>query len=67
MPSVTADRSKSRLATPLSFAAAGFGVACWAPVVPFAKARLRIGDADLRVCGTSVKNQKFFPCNGQPQ
>jgi hypothetical protein len=44
MPSVTADHSKSRLATRLSFAAAGFGVACWAPLVPFAKARLGIGD-----------------------
>ena len=47
MPSVTADHSKSRLATRLSFAAAGFGVACWAPLVPFAKARLGIGDGTL--------------------
>src|SRR5580692_11256182 len=47
MPSVTADHSKSRLATRLSFAAAGFGVACWAPLVPFAKTRLGIGDGTL--------------------
>jgi MFS family permease len=47
MPSVTADHSKSRLATRLSFAAAGFGVDCWAPLVPFAKARLGIGDGTL--------------------
>jgi MFS family permease len=37
----------SSLATRLSFAAAGFGVACWAPLVPFAKARLVIGDGTL--------------------
>jgi MFS family permease len=47
MPSVTADHSKSRLAIRLSFAAAGFGVACWAPLLPFAKARLGIGDGTL--------------------
>jgi len=41
------DHSKSRLATRLCFAAAGFGVACWAPLVPFAKVRLDIGDGAL--------------------
>jgi MFS family permease len=45
--SPVADHSKSRLATRLCFAAAGFGVACWAPLVPFAKARLGIGDGTL--------------------
>jgi MFS family permease len=38
---------KPGLATRLAFAAAGFGVACWAPLVPFAKARLAIGDGAL--------------------
>src|ERR1700690_2921976 len=42
-----ADHSKSRLATRLCFAAAGFGVACWAPLVPFVKTRLGIGDGTL--------------------
>ena len=46
MPPV-ADHSKSRLATRLCFAAAGFGVACWAPLVRFAKTRLGIGDGTL--------------------
>ena len=49
MPSVVADHSKSRLATRLCFVAAGFGVACWAPLVPFAKSRLGIGDGTLGV------------------
>jgi MFS family permease len=49
MPSVLADHSKSRLATRLCFVAAGFGVACWAPLVPFAKSRLGIGDGRLGV------------------
>src|ERR1700723_3408352 len=47
--SPVADHSKSRLATRLCFAAAGFGVACWAPLVPFAKSRLGIGDGTLGV------------------
>jgi predicted MFS family arabinose efflux permease len=45
--SFVADHSKSRLATRLCFASAGFAVACWAPLVPFAKARLEIGDGTL--------------------
>ena len=32
--------SRAKLATRLAFVAAGFGVACWAPLVPFAKTRL---------------------------
>jgi len=43
----TADTPATRLATRLSFLVAGFGVAAWAPLVPFAKARLGIGDAAL--------------------
>jgi predicted MFS family arabinose efflux permease len=46
MPPV-ADYSKPRLATRLCFAAAGFGVACWAPLVPFTKIRLGVGDGAL--------------------
>src|SRR5262245_59085888 len=45
MPS--ADRPATRLATRLSFLVAGFGIACWAPLVPFAKARLAVDDGTL--------------------
>src|ERR1700677_3433693 len=41
--------SCAKLATRLCFVAAGFGVACWAPLVPFAKSRLGIGDGTLGV------------------
>jgi hypothetical protein len=44
---LTADRPETRFATRLAFLVAGFGVACWAPLVPFAKARLQIGDGML--------------------
>ncbi|MBR0848519.1 MFS transporter [Bradyrhizobium diazoefficiens] len=43
----SADRPATRLATRLSFLVAGFGIACWAPLVPFAKARLAVDDAIL--------------------
>ena len=43
----SADRPATRLATRLSFLIAGFGIACWAPLVPFAKERLAIDDAVL--------------------
>lgn len=42
-----ADRPVTRLATRLAFLVAGFGLACWAPLVPFAKARLAVDDAAL--------------------
>jgi sugar phosphate permease len=45
--SVTADRPETRLATRLAFLVAGFGVACWAPLVPFAKERLQVDDGAL--------------------
>jgi predicted MFS family arabinose efflux permease len=45
MPS--ADRPATRFATRVSFLVAGFGVACWAPLVPFAQQRLAIDDAVL--------------------
>lgn len=34
---VTADRPETRLGTRLAFLVAGFGVASWAPLVPFVK------------------------------
>lgn len=43
----SADRPATRLATRLAFLVAGFGIACWAPLVPFAKARLAIDDGIL--------------------
>jgi predicted MFS family arabinose efflux permease len=43
----SADRPATRLATRLSFLVAGFGLACWAPLVPFAKERLAVDDAIL--------------------
>jgi hypothetical protein len=39
--------SRAKLATRLAFVAAGFGVSCWAPLVPFAKARCHLGDAAM--------------------
>ena len=42
-----ADRPETRLATQLSFLVAGFGVACWALLVPFAKERLHVDDGTL--------------------
>ena len=36
--------SRAKLATRLAFVAAGFGAACWAPLVPFAKTRCHLGD-----------------------
>ena len=37
----------SRLATRAAFLVAGFGLACWAPLVPLVKARLAVNDATL--------------------
>lgn len=42
-----ADRPATRLATRLAFLVAGFGVACWAPLIPFAKERLAVDDGVL--------------------
>src|SRR5271154_3588455 len=36
--------SRAKLSTRLAFVAAGFGVACWAPLVPFAKTRCHLAD-----------------------
>ena len=43
----SANRPATRLATRLAFLVAGFGVACWAPLVPFAKNRLLVDNAVL--------------------
>jgi predicted MFS family arabinose efflux permease len=40
-------QSRAKLATRLAFVAAGFGVACWAPLVPFAKNRCHLGDGTM--------------------
>jgi predicted MFS family arabinose efflux permease len=44
---MTTQEAGSRLATRASFLVAGFGLACWAPLVPLAKARLAVDDATL--------------------
>lgn len=46
-PDARADRPSTRWATRLAFLVAGFGLACWAPLVPFAKQRLGVGDGAL--------------------
>lgn len=43
----SANRPETRLATRLAFVAAGFGMAAWAPLVPYAKARVGVGPAEL--------------------
>jgi len=44
---VTPSSAAARLATRLSFLVAGFGIASWAPLVPFAKTRLAIDDGAM--------------------
>ncbi|EPY00645.1 MFS transporter [Magnetospirillum fulvum] len=44
---LSADRPQTRLATRLSFLVAGFGLACWAPLVPYAKDRTGVEDGVL--------------------
>ena len=44
---MSTDRPETRLATRLAFLVAGFGVACWAPLVPLAKHRLGVGDGAM--------------------
>jgi predicted MFS family arabinose efflux permease len=44
---VTQQEAGSRLATRIAFFVAGFGLACWAPLVPLAKTRLGIDDGSL--------------------
>ena len=40
-------QSRAKLATKLAFIAAVFAVACWAPLVPYAKARCQVGDGAM--------------------
>jgi predicted MFS family arabinose efflux permease len=47
MTAITVDRPATRLSTRLAFLATGFAMACWAPLVPFAKARLGVDEAQL--------------------
>jgi len=54
MPPETLERAlptnePARLATRLAFLVAGFGVSCWAPLVPFAKNRLAIDEQMLGI------------------
>ncbi|WP_316177036.1 MULTISPECIES: MFS transporter [unclassified Bradyrhizobium] len=44
---MSSDHRAARLATRLAFFVAGFCIACWAPLVPFAKQRLGVDDATL--------------------
>lgn len=44
---MTSTQRAARLATRLSFLVAGFGIACWAPLVPYARDRLGVADATL--------------------
>jgi MFS family permease len=48
---LSADNPAARVATRLAFLVAGFGVSCWAPLVPYAKARLA---ADERMLGMLI-------------
>lgn len=42
-----ANSASTRLATRLSFLVSGFGLACWGPLVPFAKERLAVDEGVL--------------------
>lgn len=44
---ISPDNPSARLGTRLAFLVAGFGVSCWAPLVPFAKQRLGVDDGAL--------------------
>jgi len=44
---MSSDRPATRFATRLAFLVAGFGIACWAPLVPFVKQRLGVDDGVL--------------------
>ncbi len=47
LTSPSANRPETRLATRLAFVAAGFAMACWAPLVPFAKQNVGVDDGTL--------------------
>jgi predicted MFS family arabinose efflux permease len=44
-PMPSADTPATRLATRLAFLVAGFGIACWAPLVPYVQSRLAVDTA----------------------
>jgi len=56
----------TRLATRLAFLAAGFAMACWAPLVPFAKARVGATEAEfgLILLGLGVGSLLAMPLTG---
>jgi predicted MFS family arabinose efflux permease len=43
----SADRAETRFATRLAFLAAGFGMGCWSPLIPYVKTRLGAGEAAI--------------------
>ena len=43
----SANSAQTRKATRLTFLAAGFGMGCWSPLIPYAKARLGVGEAEI--------------------
>lgn len=45
----SSDRAETRLATRLAFLVAGFGISCWAPLVPYAKQRLGVDNGTFGV------------------
>ena len=45
----SADSPQTRLATRLAFFVAGFAIACWAPLVPYAKDRLAVDERMLGI------------------
>ncbi|MGZ9809839.1 MFS transporter [Pseudoroseicyclus sp. H15] len=47
MTDITDETAGPRLATRLAFFAAGFAMACWAPIIPFAKAHVGADEAQL--------------------
>lgn len=47
MTALSADRPATRLSTRLAFLATGLALSCWAPLVPFAKARLGVDEGQL--------------------
>jgi predicted MFS family arabinose efflux permease len=56
----------ARLATRLAFLVAGFTMACWAPLVPFAKARIGADDATLGLLllGVGIGSIVAMPVTG---
>ena len=43
------DSRAPRIATRLAFLVAGFGLSCWAPLVPFARDRLSVDEQTLGI------------------